>query len=81
MQAEIIDFISSMENNVHILTLDNPGAARARVKEQAYKSYDYTSSIHDMKRAAELMPELPYIYYNLGNLYCLSNDLPESINQ
>ena len=77
----MIDFISSMENNVQILTLDNTGATRARVKEQAYKSYDYTSAIHDMKRAAELMPELPYTYYNLGNLYCLSNDLPESINQ
>jgi len=34
-----------------------------------------------MKRATELSPEFPYTYYNLGNLYCLSNDLPESILQ
>ena len=27
------------------------------------------------------MPAFPYIYFNLGNLYCLSQDLPESINQ
>jgi tetratricopeptide (TPR) repeat protein len=33
-----------------------------------------------MKKAASLAPNFPYIYYNLGNLYCLSNNLPESIN-
>ena len=34
-----------------------------------------------MKRAIELLPDLPYAHYNLGNLYCLSGDLPESINR
>ena len=81
LQAEMIDFISSMENNVQILTLDNSGAARARVKEKNAMSYDYTPAIHDMTKAAKLMPELPFTYYNLGNLYCLSSDLPEAINQ
>lgn len=81
LQSEMIDFISSMENNVQILTLDNTGAARARVKDQSYKSYDYTSAIHDMNKAVNLMPDFPFTYYNLGNLYCLSNDLPEAINQ
>jgi tetratricopeptide (TPR) repeat protein len=81
LQSEMIDFISSMESNVQVLTLDNAGATRAKVKEHVTRSYDYTAAIHDMKRAAELSPELPYIYYNLGNLYCLSNDLPESIIQ
>lgn len=81
LQSEMIDFISSMENNVQVLTLDNSGAARARVQDQSYKNYDYTSAIHDMTKASVLMPEFPYTYYNLGNLYCLSNDLPESIQQ
>ncbi len=81
LQAEMIDFISSMENNVQILTLDNTGAARARVKEKNSMSYDYTPAIHDMTKAAKLMPDLPFVYYNLGNLYCLSSDLPEAINQ
>ncbi len=81
LQAEMIDFISSMENNVQILTLDNTGAARARVKEKGTISYDYTPAIHDMTKASKLMPDLPFTYYNLGNLYCLSNDLPEAINQ
>jgi tetratricopeptide (TPR) repeat protein len=81
LQSEMIDFISSIESNVQVLTLDNAGATRAKVQEQATRSYDYTPAIHDMKRAAELSPKFPYIYYNLGNLYCLSNDIPESIIQ
>jgi tetratricopeptide (TPR) repeat protein len=27
------------------------------------------------------MPDFPYVYYNLGNLYCQSGDLPEAIVQ
>jgi len=79
LQAEMIDFISSIESNVQVLTLDDAGATRAKVQEQSAKSYDYSAAIQDMKRAAELAPGFPYIYYNLGNLYCLSNNLPESI--
>ena len=81
LQAEMIDFISSMENNVQILTLDNSGAARARVKERSSMNYDYAPAIHDMTKASKLMPKFPFTYYNLGNLYCLSSDLPEAINQ
>ncbi|MBR5856850.1 MAG: tetratricopeptide repeat protein [Bacteroidales bacterium] len=81
LQAEMIDFISSIESNVQVLTLDNAGATRARVQDKSYMNYDYTSAIHDMNKAASIMPSFPYIYYNLGNLYCLSGDLPESINQ
>ncbi len=81
LQAEMIDFIASMENNVQVLTLDNDRTVRTRVQDQVTRNYDYTSAIHDMTRAAELNPGFPYTYYNLGNLYCLSNDLPEAIVQ
>ena len=40
-----------------------------------------TPEFHDMKKAVSLMPEFPYSYYNLGNLYTLSSDLPEAILQ
>ncbi len=80
LQAEMIDFISSMEQNVQVLSLDNSRTARARVNESR-STYDYTAAIHDMKKAAALMPEFPYSYYNLGNLYTLSSDLPEAILQ
>lgn len=81
LQSEMIDFISSIESNVQVLTLDNSGAARARVQDQSHRNYDYTSAIHDMTKAVNLMPDFPYSYYNLGNLYCLSGDLPEAIRQ
>ena len=81
LQAEMIDFISSIENNVQVLTLDNSQTVKTRVQDQVTRSYDYTPAIHDMTRAAELNPRFPYTYYNLGNLYCLSNDLPEAIVQ
>ena len=80
LQAEMIDFISSMERNVQTLTLDNSKTARARVRD-SYSTYDYTAAIHDMTKAANLLPAFPFIYYNLGNLYCLSGDLPEAISQ
>ena len=27
-----------------------------------------------MKAAQDIVPEIPYVYYNLGNLYCLSSE-------
>lgn len=81
LQAEMIDFISSIENNVQILTLDNTNTTRTRVQDQVKRNYDYTPALHDMTKAVQLNPNFPYIYYNLGNLYCLSDDLPESISQ
>ena len=66
---------------MQVLTLDNTGATRAKVRDNQTQNYDYTAAIHDMKRAAGLSPGIPFIFYNLGNLYCLSNDLPEAIVQ
>ena len=81
LQAEMIDFIASIESNVQVLTLDNEKTIKTRVQDRVTRNYDYTSAIHDMTKAAAIDPSFPYIYYNLGNLYCLSDDLPESIVQ
>ena len=32
-----------------------------------------------MKAASEMVKDIPYVYYNLGNLYCLSSELVNSI--
>ena len=80
LRAEMIEFISSMESNVQVLSMDDTGATRARVKDQIVHQYDYSEAIEDMQKAAELIPNLPYIYYNLGNLYCLSSELVNSID-
>ena len=72
LRAEMIEFIASMENSVQVLSMDDSGNTRARVKDQVSRQYDYTDAIQDMKDAAATVSDIPYIYYNLGNLYCLS---------
>ncbi|MDD5046247.1 MAG: tetratricopeptide repeat protein [Bacteroidales bacterium] len=79
LQSEMIEFISSMENNVQILTLDESGTTRTRVQEQGRREYDYSGAIGDLEKAASLAPDFAHIYYNLGNLYCLSGDFPKSV--
>lgn len=81
LRSEMIDFISSIGNNVQVLTLDEAGTAKARVGDGAVRSYDYSEAINDMLTASKLYPQFPYTYYNLGNLYCLSNDMPKAIIQ
>ena len=79
LRAEMIDFISSIESNVQVLSMDDSGNTRARVKDQVSRQYDYSDAIRDMKKAAEIVPDIPYVYYNLGNLYCLSSEHINSI--
>ena len=80
LRAQMIDFISSIENNVQTLTMDNQGTTRVRVNDRANRTYDYSEAINDMKTAANIVSNIPYIYYNLGNLYCLSSKLVDSID-
>ena len=79
LRAEMIDFIASIQNNVQTLTMDDKGTIRARVNDQVSHTYDYSDAIADMEEAAALVPDFPYFYYNLGNLYCLSSQLVRSI--
>lgn len=80
LRADMIEFISSIENNVQILTMDEKGTSRARVRDQVQRQYDYSDAIGDLKAAVEILDDIPYIYFNLGNLYCLSSELVESID-
>ena len=81
LRAEMIDFISSIGDNVQVLRMDETGTAKARVGDGTARNYDYSEAVSDMRKAAMLYPEFPYTYYNLGNLYCLSNDMPQAITQ
>ncbi len=80
LRAEMIDFISSIENNVQVLSMDDAGTTRARVRDQVTRQYDYNEAIEDMEAARQIIPDIPYIYYNLGNLYCLSSEHVNSID-
>ena len=79
LRADMIEFIASMESSVQTLTMDDSGRARARVSEQVNLSYDYSEAIADMESAASALEGIPYIYFNLGNLYCLSSRLVDAI--
>lgn len=79
LRAEMIDFISSIENNVQTLSMDDSGATRARVRDQISRQWDYSEAIEDMKLSQQIVPDMPYVYFNLGNLYCLSSEHIASI--
>jgi len=79
LRAEMIEFISSIENNVQVLSMDDAGNTRARVKDQIVRHYDYSDAVEDMKKAVGKVPDIPYLHYNLGNLYCLSSEHISSI--
>ena len=79
LRAEMIDFISSIENSVQVLSMDDSGTTRARVKDQVTRQYDYSDALADMKAAASMIPDLPYVWFNLGNLHCLSSEHIASI--
>jgi tetratricopeptide (TPR) repeat protein len=79
LRADMIEFIASIESNVQVLSMDDTGNTRARVKDQVNRSYDYSDAIDDMEAAVQILPDLPYLYFNLGNLYCLSKEHVKSI--
>ena len=60
LQSEIIDFISSIENNVQVLSLDNSATLKTRVQDPVKKNYDYGPARQDMKTAVALAPDFPY---------------------
>ena len=79
LRAEMIEFIASIESNVQVLSMDDAGNTRARVKDQVVRRYDYADAVTDLKAAIEIVPDIPYLYFNLGNLYCLSAEHVSSI--
>ena len=80
LRADMIDFIASMENNVRTLTMDDKGNTRARVSDKTDITYDYSEAIADLEKAASIIGDSPYILFDLGNLRCLSSELPEAIS-
>ena len=78
LRADMIEFIASMEMNVQTLRMDEKGTARARVRDHISRTYDYSEAVEDMQQAASLL-NLPHIWYNLGNLQCLSSQPVEAI--
>lgn len=79
LKAEMIDFIASLEGNVQTLSMDTEGTTRARVSDMVARTYDYSEAIADVEEAIRILPSIPYLYFDLGNLHCLSEQLVEAI--
>lgn len=76
-RAEMIEFVSTIDNRYHRLTIDEDPVNR--LKENNSHTYDYSEAIKDIDRAIELYPDYAYAYYNRANLYCLSGHTTEAI--
>lgn len=82
VEAEMIEFIASLEGNGQNLTINldgSPTSPQNDPRQQKSTVYDYSSPIEALEKAARLSPELPYIYYNLGNLYSMSGNTAKAM--
>ena len=79
LRAEMIRFISSMESNVQTLSLDGEGRTRARVSDRVVETYDYSEATEDIQAALAILPEFPFLWYDLANLDCLSGRWVEAV--
>jgi tetratricopeptide (TPR) repeat protein len=78
VQAEMIDFSKSIENSMQPTLLDEKGPTSSKQKTEV-TIYNYDQAIDDLNKAAKLLPSYAYIDYNMGNIYTLSNRMPEAI--
>ncbi len=75
-QAEMIDFISSIDNSYQRITIDTDPASR--LKNNTSRTYNYDEAVSDLNKAIKLYPEFAVAYYNRANLHALSGMLPEA---
>ncbi|NBJ06079.1 tetratricopeptide repeat protein [Alistipes sp. Z76] len=75
-RAEMIDFISSIDNSYQRITIDSDPANRLR--NASSRTYNYDDAIEDINKAIKLYPNFAYSYYNRANLHAISNELPEA---
>lgn len=75
-RAEMIDFISSIDNSYQRISIDSDPANRLNTNSK--RTYSYDEAIADLNKAAKLFPEFAHIYYNRANLQALSGNLPEA---
>ncbi len=75
-RAEMIDFISSIDNSYQQITIDSDPANR--LNNSSKRVYNYDEAIADLNKAIKLFPQFAYAYYNRANLKASSGALPEA---
>ncbi|MFR9666943.1 MAG: tetratricopeptide repeat protein [Rikenellaceae bacterium] len=78
IRAEMIEFISSIENSFQRITIDSDPANNLKNTTAVSRSYDYKEALEDIETAIALHPDLAYSHYNLAGLLVLSGKLPEA---
>ena len=76
IRSEMIDFVSSMSDSYQRITLSND--PEALMNTPSKRVYNYDDAIADLNKAAKLLPDFPYIYYNRANLNAVSGRLSEA---
>ncbi len=76
-RAEMIDFISSLDNSTHRISVDTDPANRLR-NTPSKMNYSYDEAIADLDRCIALYPTFAHPYYNKANLLAKSGDLPQA---
>ena len=75
-RAEMIDFISSIDNSYQSITLDSDPSKR--LNSSTTRTYSYDEAIDDINKAIKLYPEFAEAYFNRANLMAISGKLPEA---
>lgn len=77
-EAEMIDFISSIDNSYQRISIESDPAQQLR--NQSVRTYNYDEAIADLTKSIKLYPTFAYSYYNRANLLALSGKLPEAFD-
>ena len=77
-QAEMIDFISSIDNAYQRISIESDPARQ--LHNRSTRTYNYDDAIADLTKAIKLYPGFAYAYYNRANLLALSGQLPEAFD-
>jgi tetratricopeptide (TPR) repeat protein len=74
-RAEMIDFISSIDNSYQSVNIDADPSKRLHSRT---RTYSYDEAIEDMNKAIKLYPDFAEAYYNRANMMAISGKLPEA---
>ncbi len=76
-RAEMIDFISSLDNSSQRITIDSDPANSLK-NNKSRRSYNYNEAIADLDKCISLYPSFAHAYYNKANLLAKSGMYPEA---
>lgn len=81
-QSDMVDFISSIDNNAQIIELDGSSTTGSHKSKPATatSAYSYDEAIDDLRQCLVRQPDFAHAHYNLGNLLCSANHMPEAID-